>query len=255
MPMPISSISPTSATCAFAPMPACPSLTLRAPLGLPASLVRLASGVLLARPENRVERDGEEQDAARDDVDDALRQVERVEAVRDRGDHERAEEGVAHLAATPEEAAAPDHGRCDRIDQKRAATRIEVDAVQARGEHDAADAGHAARDHEDDDPDASDVDARSPRGLRVASNGVYMSAEGRPLRDERPEDEEPDDHQQHERNAAVLVADPDDDECDDDDSGGLEPEEPRVTHGDAVAPTLNHAGNRCRKIDPRDDER
>src|SRR3954451_25374371 len=239
MPMPISSISPTSATCAFAPMPVCPSLTLRAPLGLPASFVRLASGLLLARPENRVERDGEEQDAARDDVDDALRQVERVEAVRDRGDHERAEESIAHLAATPEEAAAPDHGRCDRIDQKRAATGIEVDAVQARSEHDAADARHAARDHEDDDPDASDVDARSPRGLRVASNGVDVAAEGRTLRDERPEDEEPDDHQQHERNTAVLVADPDDHECGGDDRSGLEPEEPRVAHGDAVPPALN----------------
>ena len=109
-----------------------------------------AAGLALAPAEERVERDGEEQDAAGRDVDHALGQVERVEAVRDRRDHECAEEGVPHLAAAAEEARAADHGCCDRVDQQRAAARVQVDAVQARCEDDAAEPGHRARDHEDD---------------------------------------------------------------------------------------------------------
>ena len=50
----------------------------------------------------------------------------------------RADERVADLAAAAEEARpADDRGR-DRVDQQRAAAGIEVDAVQTRSEHDAA---------------------------------------------------------------------------------------------------------------------
>ena len=66
-----------------------------------------------------------------------------------------------------------------------------------------------ARDHEDDDPDAGDVDAGAPGRLGVAADGVDVPAERRPLGDERPEDEHDDHQQQRERNAAVLVADRD----------------------------------------------
>ena len=45
-------------------------------------------------------------------------------------------------------------------------------------------------DHEDDDADARDVDARAPRGLGVAADGIDVAAERRALREERQADEE-----------------------------------------------------------------
>ena len=53
-------------------------------------------------------------------------------------DHGRADEGVSDLATAAEEAHAADDRRRDRVDQQRAAAGVGVDAVQARGEDDAA---------------------------------------------------------------------------------------------------------------------
>ena len=62
--------------------------------------------------------------------------------------------------------------------------------ADVRREHDAAEAGHRAGDHEDEDPDARDVDAGAPRRLGVAADGVDVAAERRALRDERPDEQE-----------------------------------------------------------------
>ena len=43
------------------------------------------------------------------------------------------------------------------------------------------------------DPDSRDVDACAPRSLGVAADGVDVTAEGRPLGEERQTDEEDDD--------------------------------------------------------------
>ena len=113
------------------------------------------------------------------------------------------------------------------------------------GEHDAAEAGHAARDHEDDDPDAGDVDARAARRLGVAADGVDVPAEGRALGDERPEEQHHDDEEQRERHTAVLVADRDGDERDRDDADQLDGDERRVADGDAVTAAREHAAQAC----------
>ena len=72
---------------------------------------------------------------------------------------------------------------------------LQVHRLEARGEDDPADAGHDPRDHEDEDPDARDVDARATRSLRVAADGVDVAPERRALREERQPDEE-DQHQE-----------------------------------------------------------
>ena len=77
----------------------------------------------------------------------------------------------------------------------------ERDRVDLRGEDDAADAGRRARDHEDEDADARDVDARAARRLGIASGRVDVPAERRPLREERQQDEEDDEDHAGERQA------------------------------------------------------
>ena len=64
-----------------------------------------------------------------------------------------------------------------------------------RGEDYPADAGHDPRDHEDEDADACDVDARATGGLRVAADGIDVATERRALREERQPDEK-DQHQE-----------------------------------------------------------
>ena len=71
---------------------------------------------------------------------DPGRVAEDEHAVRDGRDHRRADQRVADLAAAAEEARAADHRGGDRVDQQRAAAGVQVDAVQAGGEHDAAEA-------------------------------------------------------------------------------------------------------------------
>ena len=128
------------------------------------------------------------------------------EAVRDRRDHERAEERVPDLAAAAEQARAADHGCRDRVDQERAAARVQVDAVQAGSEDDAAEPGHRAGDHEDEHPHAGDVDACAPGRLGVAADRVDVPTERRALGDER-QDSARDHQEQDEGDAAVAVAD------------------------------------------------
>ena len=65
------------------------------------------------------------------------------------------------------------------------------------GEHDAAEAGHDARDHEDEDADPRHVDPGPPRRLGVAADRVDVPAERRPLGEERQ-------HEQHRRRRAAA---------------------------------------------------
>src|SRR5581483_4745372 len=69
-----------------------------------------AAGALLQADGEGVERHGEEEHAAGDDVDVAVRHVERVQAVLQRPDEGGAERRAAHLAAPAEEADAADDG-------------------------------------------------------------------------------------------------------------------------------------------------
>ena len=94
----------------------------------------------------------------------------------------------------PKRLQAADHCCGDRVDQQRSPAG-ERATSGGGGEDDAADRGHAARDHEDDGPDSRDVDACAPGGLGVAAHSVDVAAEGRPFREERPEDQEPDDQE------------------------------------------------------------
>ena len=76
-----------------------------------------------------------------------------------------------------------------------------------RREHDAADRCGRARDHEDEHPDARDVDARAPRRLGIAADRIDMPPEGRPPREEGQQDQE--DHHDHagERQPEVVLLD------------------------------------------------
>ena len=132
-----------------------------------------------ARPfrEMRVDRHGQQQHAAGDDELRARAQAEQAEAVVDRADHERAEDGALHVAATAEQRRAADDRGGDRVQQDRAAARVGVDRAQARGEHDAADRRHERADREAGDLDPVDVDARAPRGLGVAADRVDVAPE------------------------------------------------------------------------------
>src|SRR5215217_9667795 len=150
----------------------------------------LTPGRLQAPPRDGVERHGGEQD---DPGRDQLRRVRRADqrqAVRDRRDHERSEQGADDAAAAAEEAGPADHGSRDRLEQDRAAARIQVDGAQPRGEYDPAHRGHRPGDHEHDDPDERDVDPGAPRRLGVAADRVDVPPERRPRGDERPDREE-----------------------------------------------------------------
>ena len=93
----------------------------------------------------------------------------------------------------------------------------------------------AARDHEDEDADPRDVDACAPGGLGIAAHGVDVTAEGRPLGEERQDDEEDDDQdagqRETERRSLHLrvVADGDGSEGGDGDPDQLGDDEPRVS--------------------------
>ena len=120
-----------------------------------------------------------------------------------------------HAATTAEQARAADHGGGDGVEQDRAAAGAEVDRVEARGEDDAADGRHAARDREDRDPDELHVDAGAVRGLGAAADRVDVPAERRAPGDERPEREQRDHQHAGERHAASVIADRDDAQDDD----------------------------------------
>ena len=156
---------------------------------------RLAARALLQSPGDRVERHGEQQDDAGDDVDRARRVAADVQAVRDRRDDERAEERSADLPASAEQADASDDGGRDRVEEQRPAPLLQVHRLEPRGEDDPADAGHDPRDHEDEDADARDVDAGATGRLRVAADGIDVAPERRALREKRQPDEE-DQHQE-----------------------------------------------------------
>ena len=101
---------------------------------------------------------------------------------------------------------------------------------------------HRARDHEDEDADASDVDPGSPRGLRVPPDRVDVPPERRPLGDERPHDEARHDEQERERHSAVLVQDRDRPERDHRHHRELGDPSDRIAQRDPVAALRDHAG-------------
>ena len=71
----------------------------------------------------------------------------------------RAPRSAETTRPTPaEQAGAADHGRRDDEQQQLAAARVRRDRAEPRGEHDPADAGHEAADHEDGDAHPVDVD-------------------------------------------------------------------------------------------------
>ena len=169
-------------------------------------LDRLAARALLQPAGDGVERDGREQDDAGHDVDRPRRVTTDIQAVRDRRDDERAEQGAAHLAPAPEQAhAADDRGR-DRVEQERAASDVQVHGLETRREDDPADAGHDPGDHEHENPHARDVDAGAPRRLGVAADRVDVAPEGRALCQERQAHEEHEHENRGERQSERLRA-------------------------------------------------
>src|SRR3954469_4092208 len=75
-----------------------------------------AAGANLQPARDSVERDREQEDDAGDDVDRPGLVARGVEAVRDRRDHECADERAAHLATAAEQARAADNRSRDRIE-------------------------------------------------------------------------------------------------------------------------------------------
>ena len=108
-------------------------------------------------------------------------------------DDERAEEGVSMWPRPPNSDVPPITAAAIEYEQDRAAALVRVDRAAARGEHDAADAGHQRADREAGDLDAVHVDARAPRGLRVAADRVDVAAERVRLSTNVQNDEERDD--------------------------------------------------------------
>src|SRR6185312_15959406 len=70
---------------------------------------RLPTRTDLQPARDGAESDGQQEDYPGDDVDDSALVAGRVEPVRDRREHERAEESGPHLAAAAGEADAADH--------------------------------------------------------------------------------------------------------------------------------------------------
>ena len=140
----------------------------------------------------------------------------------DGADDEGPEERRDDAADAAEEARAADHGGGDDEQQQLASTRVRRDRAEPRGEHDAADAGHEAADHEDGDAHTVDVDPGPPRRLGVPAHRVDVAAEARSRGDERPEDQEDDEDQDRVGHAAILVAVPDGGERDEREPGDLE---------------------------------
>ena len=121
---------------------------------------------------------------------------------------------------------------------------VEVDRVQPRGEDHAAEAGHRPGDHEDDHPDVPHVDARATGRLGVPADRVDVTAEGRALRDPRPEDEQHDHEQERDREAALLVRPVDDAERDRREADDLQRDEHEVVREDPVSPATDHPRQR-----------
>ena len=128
-----------------------PAKSIRIPPQAPS--VPLAPGARLQPNGNRVERHRSEQHEAGDDVDPAVRDAQRVEAVLQGADQDGTEQGAAHLAATAEETDAADHRGGDRVEQQVARRKRERDRVHLRREDDAADGSHRAREREHENAD------------------------------------------------------------------------------------------------------
>src|SRR4029079_393678 len=125
------------------------------------------------------------------------------------------------------------------------------------GEDDPAEPGHQAGDHEHEDPDPRDVDTGATGGLGVPTDRIHVPPEGRPLREERQDDEGADHQQEPERDAAGarLVQDPDRHERDGGHEHDLEEEHDRVAHADAVTDARESGPQRHTDVEDADDPR
>src|SRR5581483_5383825 len=219
-----------------------------------------APGASLQPHGHRVERDRAEEHEAGDDVDPAVGHVQRVQAVLERPDEHCSEQRAAHLAAAAEEADAADDRRRDRVQQQVPGRERERDRVHLRREDDAADPGGGAGDHEDEDADARHVDTGASSGLGIASGGVHVPAERRPLREERQQDEEDDEDDAGKRQAERgrdhlrVVRDRDDHECDDRNPHGLRDERRPVQLGDSRTAGGDPLVQDAQRVERRDDD-
>ena len=145
---------------------------------------QLAALLALAPLHHHVAEDSEQQDPAGEDQLPVAIDTEQRHAVRERGEHQRAEHRAGDRAAATGDRGAADHDGGHRVELEQVPLVAGGDAVDARrGEH-ARDRGEHAHQRVDDQGDALDVDARQPRSLGVATDGIDLAAEpGAPQRE------------------------------------------------------------------------
>ena len=103
--------------------------------------------------------------------------VVELQQVRQQPEDQHADEGSGHAPTPAHQAGAADHHRRDRVELEPGAGVGLALAVLRHEEH-RRDAGEQARDRVGGDLGAGDVDAREPRRLLVAADGVDVAAEG-----------------------------------------------------------------------------
>src|SRR5664280_656586 len=154
---------------------------------------------------NRVQRHCTEENESGHDEPRCGAVANQVATVGDHLDDQRAEHSAPYVATTAEEARTANYRGGDRVHQKRVAADTRNGRTAARSEHDAAERGHRARDHEDHELDPRDVDARPARRLVVPANGVHVATERRSHRNECPEDVQHEHDHEGEREALTAA--------------------------------------------------
>ena len=134
---------------------------------------------------------------------------QQVHAVRDRADHERAEQRRPDRAAAAEEAGAGDHRAGDREQQQVAAARLWLTASRREAARMPPIAAIVRQSAKTMMRIAVDADAGPARGLGVAADGEDVAAEAGALGDVLHADHEADQDQDGQRDAAVGVEDRD----------------------------------------------
>src|SRR6185503_4679748 len=97
-------------------------------------------------------------------------------AVADQRDEEHADDRSPNRAGTAEDARSAHHDSGEDGERKARVARRCLSTEDAGGVDDPGEAGRAAAEHEREDADAVDADAREPRGLRVAAGRVHVAA-------------------------------------------------------------------------------
>src|SRR5664279_1455900 len=166
----------------------------------------LAPHFLLTPARERVQRYSRHQEDAGHDVVHIGAVTDRCEPVVDQIDDQHAEHSALHATAAAKEARAADYRPRDRVEQNRPAAGVDIHRGEARGEHDAAERRHRARDHEHHELDPRDVDARPARRFGVSANGVNVATERRPRRNEVPEGVQHENDHECKRKTAIGIA-------------------------------------------------